>query len=128
MRTTDVPGSGGPVSRRRPGHPGLGGAHPQSIDRCLSNQAVGYFGGPPSYLGRLGAEETAAGWRIGGVLPARLEPEAQRRLPDLSRGDGLWSSTSGGDRPVSGDPPCRPRTDGNPFDRVEYLRFLARRS
>ncbi|PGH45849.1 GTP-binding protein [Micromonospora sp. WMMA1996] len=86
-----------------------------------------------SYLGRLGtrvdgAEETAAGWRIGGVLPARLEPEAQRRLPDLSRGEGLWSSTSGGDRPVSGDPPRRPRTDGNPFDRVEYLRFLARRS
>ncbi|GAA3763598.1 hypothetical protein GCM10022379_34190 [Micromonospora maritima] len=86
-----------------------------------------------SYLGRLGArvegaEETTAGWRIDGVLPARLEPRAQRRLPDLSRGEGLWSSVPGGDRQVSGDPPCRPRTDGNPFDRVEYLRFLARRS
>ncbi|MET8465032.1 hypothetical protein, partial [Micromonospora zamorensis] len=57
--------------------------------------------------------------------PARLEPEAQRRLPDLSSGEGLWSSVPGGDRLVSGDPPHRPRTDGNPFDRVEYLRFLA---
>ncbi|MFG1677013.1 GTP-binding protein [Micromonospora sp. NPDC049282] len=84
-----------------------------------------------SYLGRLGAridgtDEIPAGWRIGGVLPARLEPEAQQRLPDLSGGEGLWSSAPGGDRPVAGDPPRRPRTDGNPFDRVEYLRFLAR--
>ncbi|MEU7752268.1 GTP-binding protein [Micromonospora sp. NPDC049171] len=88
------------------------------------------LGAVAAYLGRLGAridgtDEIAAGWRIGGVLPARLEPEAQRRLPDLSSGEGLWSSTPGGDSPVSGDPPCRPRTDGNPFDRVEYLRFLA---
>ncbi|MFG1913203.1 GTP-binding protein [Micromonospora sp. NPDC048898] len=88
------------------------------------------LGAVAAYLGRLGAridgtDEIAAGWRIGGVLPARLEPEAQRRLPDLSSGEGLWSSTPGGDRQVSGDPPCRPRTDGNPFDRVEYLRFLA---
>ncbi|GAB3959690.1 hypothetical protein GCM10027614_79740 [Micromonospora vulcania] len=85
-----------------------------------------------SYLGRLGArvdstDEIAAGWRIGGVLPARAEPEAQRRLPDLSSGEGLWSSVPGGDRPVSGDPPRRTRADGNPFDRVEYLRFLAQR-
>lgn len=88
------------------------------------------LGAVMSYLGRLGAridgtDEIAAGWRIGGVLPARLEPEAQRRLPDLSSGEGLWSSVPDGDRPVSGDPPHRPRTDGNPFDRVEYLRFLA---
>lgn len=85
-----------------------------------------------AYLGRLGAridsaDEIAAGWRIGGVLPTRLEPEAQRRLPDLSSGEGLWSSAPGGDRPVVGEPPGRPRTDGNPFDRVEYLRFLAQR-
>ncbi|WP_433537872.1 GTP-binding protein [Micromonospora sp. CA-249363] len=83
-----------------------------------------------SYLGRLGARvdgthDVAAGWRISGVLPARLEPEAQRRLPDLSSGEGLWSSTPGGDRPVSGEPPRRARTDGNPFDRAAYLRFLA---
>ncbi|MET7372864.1 translation factor GTPase family protein [Micromonospora arida] len=83
-----------------------------------------------SYLVRLGAridgtDPIAAGWRIGGLLPVRVEPEAQRRLPDLSSGEGLWSSVAGGDRPVSGDPPGRPRTDGNPFDRTEYLRFLA---
>ncbi|MEU1587118.1 translation factor GTPase family protein [Micromonospora sp. NPDC005710] len=83
-----------------------------------------------SYLIRLGAridgtDHVAAGWRIGGLLPVRFEPEAQRRLPDLSSGEGLWSSVPGGDRPISGDPPRRPRTDGNPFDRTEYLRFLA---
>ncbi|MFG1651544.1 GTP-binding protein [Micromonospora sp. NPDC049275] len=83
-----------------------------------------------SFLSRLGAridgtDDTAAGWRVGGVLPARLEPQAQRLLPDLSGGEGLWSSVPGGDRLVTGDPPRRPRTDGNPFDRVEYLRFLA---
>lgn len=72
-----------------------------------------------------GRADIAAGWRISGLLPARLEPEAQRLLPDLSGGEGLWSSAPGGDRPVSGDPPRRPRTDGNPFDRVAYLRFLA---
>ncbi|MEU4335960.1 translation factor GTPase family protein [Micromonospora lupini] len=83
-----------------------------------------------SYLSRLGAridgtDDIAAGWRVSGVLPARLEPQAQRLLPDLSSGEGLWSSVPDGDRPVAGDPPRRPRTDGNPFDRVEYLRFLA---
>ncbi|MEU8180750.1 translation factor GTPase family protein [Micromonospora sp. NPDC049047] len=88
------------------------------------------LGAVTSYLGQLGAridgtDESTAGWRIGGLLPARLEPQAQRRLPDLSSGEGLWSSAPGGDRLVAGDPPCRPRTDGNPFDRVEYLRFLA---
>ncbi|MGV9212198.1 GTP-binding protein [Micromonospora sp. RB23] len=83
-----------------------------------------------SHLGRLGArvdgvDDVAAGWRISGVLPARLEGQAQGRLPDLSSGEGLWSSTPGGDRPVSGEPPRRARTDGNPFDRAAYLRFLA---
>ncbi|MET8359584.1 translation factor GTPase family protein [Micromonospora sp. NPDC005171] len=83
-----------------------------------------------SYLVRLGAridgtDQIASGWRIGGLLPVRVEPEAQRRLPDLSSGEALWSSAPGGDRPMSGDPPSRPRTDGNPFDRTEYLRFLA---
>jgi ribosomal protection tetracycline resistance protein len=52
----------------------------------------------------------------------------QRRLPDLTNGEGLWSATPDGDRPVTGRPPVRPLTDGNPFDRVEYLRFLAQRT
>ncbi|MBQ1016954.1 TetM/TetW/TetO/TetS family tetracycline resistance ribosomal protection protein [Micromonospora sp. D93] len=88
------------------------------------------LGAVTSYLVRLGAridgtDHVAAGWRIGGLLPVRFEPEAQRRLLDVSSGEGLWSSVPGGDRPMSGDPPCRPRTDGDPFDRTEYLRFLA---
>ncbi|MGC5020866.1 GTP-binding protein [Micromonospora sp. DT47] len=66
-------------------------------------------------------------WRVTGELPARLVPQARRRLPDLSGGEGLWSSEPHGDRPVVGAPPRRPRTDGNPYDRVEYTRFLAQR-
>ncbi|MET8526608.1 GTP-binding protein [Micromonospora sp. NPDC005172] len=91
---------------------------------------AGRLGPVTSYLSQLGArvdgtDDVAAGWRITGVLPARLERQAQRHLPDLSSGEGLWSSGPGGDRPVSGEPPRRPRTDGNPFDRAAYLRFLA---
>ncbi|MFB9234660.1 GTP-binding protein [Plantactinospora siamensis] len=90
------------------------------------------LGAVTSYLAGLearldGTTQVPAGWLLSGSLPARLEPEAQRRLPDLSSGEGLWSSVPDGDRPVVGVPPTRPRTDGNPFDRVEYLRFLARR-
>ncbi|MEH0842113.1 translation factor GTPase family protein [Micromonospora sp. CPCC 205711] len=66
-------------------------------------------------------------WRVTGELPARLVPEARRRLPDLSGGEGLWWSEPYGDRPVAGEPPRRARGDGNPYDRVEYTRFLARR-
>ncbi|WP_089253453.1 elongation factor G [Asanoa hainanensis] len=66
-------------------------------------------------------------WRIIGSIPAREVTEAQRRLPDLTNGEGLWTSTQAGDRPVEGRPPRRPRTDGNPLDRAEYTRWLAQR-
>lgn len=84
-------------------------------------------------LARLGArvEETVAGttsWQLSGELPARLVPAFHRQLPDLSRGEGVWSSRPAGDRLVVGEPPRRRRTDGNPFDRTEYTRFLAQRT
>jgi ribosomal protection tetracycline resistance protein len=69
--------------------------------------------------------ESPAGWVLGGGIPARTVPTIQRELPGLSRGEGVWTSQPGGDRPVTGRPPTRRRTDGNPFDRTEYLRFLA---
>ena len=64
---------------------------------------------------------------MSGSIPARLVAEAQRRLPNLTNGEGLWTSAPAGDRPVEGRPPRRARTDGNPLDRVEYTRWLAQR-
>lgn len=49
-------------------------------------------------------------------------------LPGLSRGEGSWWSHPGGDRPVRGPVPARMRSDGNPLNRDEYLRFLASRT
>jgi ribosomal protection tetracycline resistance protein len=82
-------------------------------------------------LSRLGAHihETVKGssWQITGDIPARLVPAFQRQLPGLSSGEGVWSSRLNGDRPVPIPPPTRRRTDGNPFNRAEYTRFLAQR-
>ena len=75
-----------------------------------------------------GTDETPGGWAITGEIPARLVYQAQRRLPGLTNGEGAWSSVPGGDRAVVGRPPVRPRTDGNPFNRIEYMRFLAQRN
>ena len=71
--------------------------------------------------------ERGAYWRVTGDIPARVAYVFQQQLPGLSNGEGLWSSIPYGDRPVAGPPPRRARTDGNPFDRVEYTRFLAQR-
>ncbi len=60
-----------------------------------------------------------------GQIPAALVPEFTRALPGLTRGEGSWWSQQAGDRPVRGPIPVRARTDGNPLDREECLRFLA---
>lgn len=62
-----------------------------------------------------------------GSIPARLVAEVERLLPGLSHGEGVWWSRPSADRAVSGRPPERPRTDGNPLDREEYLRHLSQR-
>ncbi len=90
------------------------------------------LGAVTAYLAHIEARVDATvhcggSWRITGELPARLAYRFKQRLPALSNGEGLWSSVPGGDRAVVGAPPRRPRTDGNPFDRVEYMRFLAQR-
>jgi ribosomal protection tetracycline resistance protein len=71
--------------------------------------------------------DRGAYWRVTGDIPARVAYVFQQQLPGLSNGEGLWSSVPYGDRAVVGPPPRRARTDGNPFDRVEYTRFLAQR-
>jgi len=67
-------------------------------------------------------------WRLTGEVPARLVNAFHRQLPALTSGEGIWSSRLGGDRLVTAAvTPSRLRTDGNPFDRTEYTRFLAQR-
>jgi ribosomal protection tetracycline resistance protein len=83
-----------------------------------------------SHLSALGADlrqsaEAGQAWLVTGEIPARLVQEFIRALPGLSRGEGVWWSHPGGDRPVRGAAPVRERRDGNPLNREEYLRFLA---
>jgi ribosomal protection tetracycline resistance protein len=70
----------------------------------------------------------AVAWHITGDLPARAVAAARQQLVGLSGGEGVWTSQPDGDRAVKGTPPVRPRTDGNPYDRAEYLRFLVQRT
>lgn len=74
-------------------------------------------------------EPASAGttWSVEGEIPARFAHTFQRELPGLSHGEGVWWSTPSGDRPATGAPPVRERTDGNPLDRDAYLRHRARR-
>ncbi|MCC2276792.1 TetM/TetW/TetO/TetS family tetracycline resistance ribosomal protection protein [Streptomyces sp. ET3-23] len=78
-------------------------------------------------LGEAGAgiTETLPGL-LKGTVPARGIPLVERRLPALTRGEAVWWSAPTEDRPCGGRPPTRPRTDGNPLNRAEYLRHLGR--
>ena len=72
--------------------------------------------GAPDVRGRVGT--------LDGEMPAARLHDLQSRLPDLTRGEGVLESVFAGYRPVTGDPPSRPRTDQNPLDRADYLRRL----
>jgi ribosomal protection tetracycline resistance protein len=67
-------------------------------------------------------------WLIEGRLPLRFLAEARKGILSLAGGSVLWTSLADGDKLVTGHPPPRrPRFDGNPFSREEYMRFLASR-
>jgi ribosomal protection tetracycline resistance protein len=69
--------------------------------------------------------EAGESWLVAGEIPARLVQDFTAALPGLSHGEGAWWCQPGGDRRVRGLVPVRERSDGNPLDRGEYLRFLA---
>ena len=86
-----------------------------------------------STLARLGAGAPGAASPAGGLavletmLPAARVQELRRRLPALTRGEGVLESDFGGYRPVIGPAPTRRRTTPDPLNRDEYLLHIARR-
>lgn len=69
-------------------------------------------------------EKTAV---IEGEIPAEQVHMMRQLLPGIARGEGLFESSFDRYQPVSGEPPCRPRTDNNPLNRKEYLLHTLRR-
>jgi ribosomal protection tetracycline resistance protein len=53
--------------------------------------------------------------------------ELERRLPALTRGEGLLECAFDRYEPVRGAVPARPRSDHNPLSRKEYLLQVTRR-
>jgi ribosomal protection tetracycline resistance protein len=82
-------------------------------------------------LARLGAAVETPSLRgklctIESVLSAARAHDLQRRLPGLTRGEGVLESSYEGYEPVSGDQPTRSRTTANPLNLGEYTMHLAR--
>ncbi|OOC53869.1 MULTISPECIES: GTP-binding protein [Nocardiopsis] len=65
-------------------------------------------------------------WTLTGEMPTSAVHTFQSALPGLTGGRGLWLGRRSGSRPVTGTPPRRARTDGNPLNRQEYLIHLGR--
>ncbi|BCY11191.1 translation factor GTPase family protein [Actinoplanes sp. L3-i22] len=65
---------------------------------------------------------------ISGEIPAARVHELQRRLPALTRGEGVVESSFDHHAPVQGPAPTRPRTGPDPLDRKEYLLRVVRRA
>jgi ribosomal protection tetracycline resistance protein len=73
-------------------------------------------------LARLGAVPLSAGPAgVRGEIPAAQVDELRRRLPGLTRGEGVLDAEFDHYAPVRGPAPARPRTGRNPLDRKEYL-------
>jgi ribosomal protection tetracycline resistance protein len=83
-------------------------------------------------LGRLGATVTGQANRgeiatLEGEVRAARAADLRREVAGTTRGEGVLELAFAGHRPVRGRPPTRPRTDGNPLDRDEYLLRLSGR-
>lgn len=83
-------------------------------------------------LGRLGAVPSAplargASYTVEGEVPAGTVHELGRRLPGLTRGEGVLESAFDSYRPVRGPLPERARTDADPLHRAEYLLRVVRK-
>jgi ribosomal protection tetracycline resistance protein len=63
----------------------------------------------------------------GDIRAARVH-ELRQDLPALTRGEGVLECVFDRYEPVTGAIPIRPRTDGNPLNRDEYLQRVTRRA
>jgi ribosomal protection tetracycline resistance protein len=64
---------------------------------------------------------------VEGEIPSARVHDLERRLPGLTRGEGLLECDFDRYEPVRGVVPYRPRSDHNPLDRKEYLLRVERR-
>ncbi len=83
-------------------------------------------------LARLRAVPRTSGVRgavcvVEGEIPAARVHDLDRRIPGLTRGEGVLECTFDRYEPVRGEAPSRPRSDHNPLDRKEYLLRVAGR-
>jgi ribosomal protection tetracycline resistance protein len=62
--------------------------------------------------------------RLTGLIPAGRVHAFEAQLPGLTHGEGVLLTSFEGFHPVSGRPPARARTDGNPLNQKEYLLHL----
>ncbi|RNI25088.1 elongation factor G [Flexivirga caeni] len=84
----------------------------------------------PALLGKLAREEAEitgtdvgeGSARIEGVIPTRLTDSMQRRLPDLTSGEGVWESRLDHYRAVRGRAPRLPRVGVDPGDWAAYVK------
>ena len=80
-------------------------------------------------LARLGGVPLATGpAEVTGEIPAARVAGLQRRLPALTRGEGLLESAFDHYAPVRGPVPVRERIGPDPLDRKEYLLRVVRRT
>ncbi|GIM94897.1 elongation factor G [Paractinoplanes toevensis] len=80
-------------------------------------------------LARLRAIPLATGPAgIDGQIPAAMVDQLRRKLPGLTRGEGILDSAFDHYAPVRGPAPSRPRTGADPLDRKEYLLRVVRRA
>ncbi|MFI5697514.1 GTP-binding protein [Kribbella sp. NPDC051586] len=61
-----------------------------------------------------------------GTIPAASTHPFEMFLPSLTHGEGLLATTFHSYQPVTGAPPTRARTDGNPLNEKQYLLNLNR--
>ncbi|WP_447007388.1 GTP-binding protein [Saccharothrix isguenensis] len=74
------------------------------------------------------AVESGSTWLVPGAIPARALQDLAAALPGLTHGEGAVRHEPGPARRVRGTPPTRARTDGNPLDHDQYMRFVSNRN
>lgn len=93
------------------------GAPVESLSAAIRHLArAGAALGEPTFHG--------ATCRVEGTVPTSEVHDISQQLPGFTQGRGSLLTRPAGYRPMKGRFPVRPRSDGNPLDRSEYLLYL----